>query len=127
MLGLGVASFSYMRGLHFQNQIGIDKYQNDVKANLLPLKRAYRLTPRDQMIREFVLQLKLGEVSIPAFCAKFGEDIRKVFEEPLRLLLAEGHLTFSELSVRLTPQGLLQVDRFLPLFFDPQFRDIRYT
>ena len=30
-------------------------------------------------------------------------------------------------SIRLTPAGLLQVDRLLPTFFEPQFREVRYT
>jgi len=127
MLGLGVASFSYLRGVHFQNDVTLEQYCGDVDRGVLPLKRAYALTCRDQLVREFILQLKLGEVSVSAFEDKFGVDIRKVFEQPLNALMAEGHILCTPRAVQLTCQGLLQVDRLLPLFYDAPFKDTRYS
>ena len=54
-------------------------------------------------------------------------DIAKVFDTPLRELREEGMLGVSRSGVRLTGEGLLKVDRLLPRFYDPQYRELRYT
>jgi len=127
MLGLGVASFGYFDGVHFQNEVTLEKYQRAVEAGRVPLKRAFALSERDQIVREFILQLKLGEVAASGFRSKFGVDIIKLFEPLLRVLAAEKLLTFSEAGVRLSSDGLLRVDRLLPRFYDPEYRNLRYT
>ena len=127
MLGLGVASFSYFRGVHFQNQVTLATYQAQVQQECLPLNRAFRLTHWDRLVREFILQLKFGEVSAEAFRKKFSVDITKIFLEPLQTLAEEGFATYSEAGVRLTREGLLRVDRLLPRFYDPELREVRYT
>ena len=127
MLGLGVAAFSYFGGVHFQNAVTPESYRGQVRRGDLPLQRALRLTQRDQLVREFVLQLKLGEVSVGCFRDKFGEDITHVFAPQLSQLSAEGFLTVSGSAVRLTRAGLLCVDRLLPRFYDPQHQALRYT
>ena len=41
MLGTGVASFSHMSGVHFQNAASWDDYINSLHKNQLPLDRAF--------------------------------------------------------------------------------------
>jgi oxygen-independent coproporphyrinogen-3 oxidase len=127
MLGLGVAAFGYFGGVHAQNEITLEKYEAAVERGELPVKRAFNLSAHDQIVREFVLQLKLGAVSAAPFRERFGVDIGTQFAEPLRELAAEGWLTVSDEAVRLTRRGLLRVDRLLPRFYDSRFQDIRYT
>lgn len=127
MLGLGVAAFGYFGGFHLQNQVTIETYEAAVQAGEIPLKRALALTPRDRLVREFVLQLKLGHVAAAPFRERHGVELQQAFERPLRNLAAEGFLTCDEQGVHLTRAGLLRVDRLLPLFYDPQSRDRRYT
>ena len=92
-----------------------------------PVKRAFKLSAPDQIVREFVLQLKFGEAPLAPFRARFGVDIATEFAAPLRKLAAEGWLTVSDEAVRLTRRGLLRVDRLLPHFYGSRFQDIRYT
>jgi oxygen-independent coproporphyrinogen-3 oxidase len=127
MLGLGVAAFSYFGGVHFQNEITLEKYAARVEQDALPVKRAYRLTEHDQLVRRFILQLKLGEVPVADFREAFDVDIREVFEHPLQQLVEQNLLTVSAEAVRLTRSGLLCVDRLLPYFYAPQFQNLRYT
>ena len=127
MLGLGVASFGYFGGVHFQNEVTLEKYESAVEHGGLPVKRAFKLSAHDQLVREFVLQLKLGEVPAAPFRDRFGVEITEVFAQPLRALAAEGWLTWSSDAVRLTREGLLRADRLLPHFYDSRFRDVRYT
>ena len=127
MLGLGVASFGYLNGVHFQNAVTLETYEAQVEEGNLPIKRAYRLNDYDQLVREFVLQLKFGAVNPAEFRYKFGVDIIEAFGTQLKALAEAGLLKFSDSSVLLTSEGLLQVDRLLPLFYDPQYQEVRYT
>lgn len=127
MLGLGVAAFGYFGSVHFQNEVTLEQYQAAVEHGDLPIKRAFKLSARDQLVREFVLQIKLGEVLAAPFRARFGVDISEAFAQPLQALADEGWLVYSDDAVRLTRQGLLRADRLLPYFYDPEFQDIRYT
>lgn len=127
MLGLGVASFSYFRGVHFQNQTTLEQYEAHVHSDMLPIFRTYQLELWDQLVREFILQLKWGEVSLSAFEAKFGVDLRVVFAQPLQTLAAQGHLNRTHDAVRLTRQGLLRVDRLIPDFYDNDFQAVPCT
>jgi oxygen-independent coproporphyrinogen III oxidase len=79
------------------------------------------------MIRELILQMKLGHVDGAYFQGKFGVDIQQRFVGPLRELQDQGLLALDEASLRLNRDGLLQVDRLLHEFFLPQHRNARYT
>lgn len=127
MLGLGVAAFGYFGGVHFQNQATIKHYEAAVEQGKLPVTRAFKLSIHDQLVREFILQLKLGEVPIAPFQERFGLNIVVQFYATLRMFANEGWITVSDEAVRLTRRGLLRVDRLLPRFYDSRFQDVRYT
>ncbi len=54
-------------------------------------------------------------------------DIRDEFRAAFDKLQHEGWLTVNGESVDCTPDGLIQIDRHLPAFFDPQYISSRYT
>ncbi len=93
----------------------------------LPLGRALPVTAGQLLIREMILQLKTGRLDASYFQGKFGEDIRVKFGTEFGQLQESGNAVLDNGSIRLTPAGLLQVDRLLPAFFEPQFREVRYT
>jgi len=127
LLALGVASFGHIGGTHYQNQHDFDPYVRIMQSGRLPVYRA--LTPSDdeRLIREFVLQLKLGRVSCDYFQKKFGVDIRVRFAAPMQTLKDWGFLSVEGDAVILNREGLLQVDRLLHEFFLPQHRNVRYV
>ena len=86
-------------------------------------------TPSDdeRLIREFVLQLKLGRSSISYFDEKFKTDALKRFAEPIRTLKDWGFLTVEGDALVLNRDGLLQVDRLLHEFFLPEHKNARYA
>jgi coproporphyrinogen III oxidase-like Fe-S oxidoreductase len=128
LAGLGVASFGHINGVHMQNLDTWQTYSGKIRDGALPLSRAYRPDQEEKLIRELVLQLKLGRVRPSYFAAKYGVDILKQFEEPLRSLDEEGFLARATAdSVALTRAGLLRVDSLLPRFFQPKHAGIRYT
>ena len=128
MVGLGVASFGHVNGVHMQNKDTWERYSDAVGRGEIPLNRAYRPTSEERLIRELVLQLKLGSVTPAYFKNKYGVNILQRFREPLESLEADGWLTeASDRIVALNRQGLLRVDTLLPRFFLPQHTGIRYT
>jgi oxygen-independent coproporphyrinogen-3 oxidase len=127
MFGTGVASFGHVSGVHVQNVDQWEQYIERVEKGELPLNRALPVQPREQLIREMILQLKTGRLDASYFRRKFGADILHDFADGFGRLAAEGELTVSGETVVLTRQGLLHVDRLLPTFFLPEHRTTRYT
>ena len=72
LLGLGVSSFSHINGTHFQNEHDFAPYVARLKAGNLPIHRAYTPDADERLIREFILQLKLGRLDSGYFTRKFG-------------------------------------------------------
>jgi oxygen-independent coproporphyrinogen III oxidase len=127
LIGLGVASFSHVGGTHFQNQHDFEPYLARLRDGMLPLYRALTPTPDERLIREVALQFKLGHISRDYFQQKFGVDILARFAEPIALLKAEGALVIEGNQLRLTREGLLEVDRLVHEFFLPEHRTARYA
>jgi oxygen-independent coproporphyrinogen III oxidase len=127
MIGTGVASFSHFGGVHYQNVDTWEEYVDRIAQNQLPIHRALPVTPHQLLIRELILQLKLGHLDAAYFQQKFHTDIAQEFAEPFTSLITEGFATKDGNSIRLTRPGLLRIDSLLPRFFEPQHRNVRYT
>jgi oxygen-independent coproporphyrinogen-3 oxidase len=127
MVGLGVASFGHVSGVHMQNLDTFEEYCSSIQAGALPLARALRPNADERLIREFVLQLKLGSIRPSYFRRKYGVEVLERFGEPLDGLREEGLLTIGADRVALSRDGLLRVDSLLPRFFRPEHASVRYT
>lgn len=127
MIGTGVASFSHFQGIHYQNLDKWEDYIDRVQAGQLPISRALPVTDHQRLIREMILQLKLGAIDAAYFQDKFNTNILTAFSEGFQSLVAEGMAQIEGDRIALTRQGLLRVDSLLPRFFEPHFRGVRYT
>jgi oxygen-independent coproporphyrinogen-3 oxidase len=127
LLATGIASFGHVSGVHYQNRAEWEEYCGSLEAGQLPLGRGLRLTDEQRLIREMILQLKKGYLDLAYFQQKFGCNIVDEWQEAWQDYEAAGYVTISDTLVKLTRQGLLRVDALLPAFFEPQFRDVRYT
>jgi oxygen-independent coproporphyrinogen-3 oxidase len=127
LLGLGVASFSHVGGTHFQNLHDFEPYSASLRAGQLPLYRALTPTAEERLIREMVLQFKLGRISRSYFQRKFGVDVLSRFAAPMEKLGAWGALVVDGDWLRLTRDGLLQVDRLVREFFLAEHSGARYA
>jgi oxygen-independent coproporphyrinogen-3 oxidase len=126
MIGLGLSSFSYLGGIHYQNAARPELYRDELDQGRLPVQRAIRLNDRDRLTREFILQLKWGEVAAEDFRTKFGVNIFEEFDGPLQELREAGHLKVTGESVLITRKGLLCVDRLLPAFYSEEYSESSY-
>jgi oxygen-independent coproporphyrinogen-3 oxidase len=128
MVGLGVASFGHMSGVHMQNLDTWETYAPAVREGTIPLSRAYRPTDDERLIREVVLQLKRGSIVPGYFREKYGVDIDTRFKTQFDSLAEEGYIAAHTAQIlSLTRDGLLRVDGLLKRFFLPQHLKVRYT
>jgi oxygen-independent coproporphyrinogen-3 oxidase len=127
MIGTGVASFSHMSHVHFQNTASWDEYLELLNRNQVPVTRGFPINKQERLTREFILQLKLGQITTDYFQDKFGTDVIAEFRHPLEKLESEGMLTFDKKTIRMTRDGLLRVDQLLPDFYDTRYQNARYT
>jgi oxygen-independent coproporphyrinogen-3 oxidase len=127
LLSLGVASFGHINGTHYQNHHEFDTYVAKVNAGEFPIYRALTPSVDEKLIREFILQLKLGSVRASYFNEKFATDVFKRFAQPLRTLQDWGFLSIDGDKINLNREGLLQVDRLLHEFFLPEHKNARYA
>ncbi len=127
LVGLGVASFSHVAGTHFQNLPEFSQYLEALQRGELPVSRAHGTTAEERMIREMILQLKLGRVSRDYFERKFGVRIAERFSQQWADLAARGLLHEEGDLLVLSRAALLKVDTLLHAFFLPQHRGGRYT
>jgi oxygen-independent coproporphyrinogen-3 oxidase len=127
LLATGIASFGHVSGVHYQNKPEWEDYCGTLEAGQLPLGRGMRLTPRQLLIRELILQLKRGYLDLEYFERKFSCDVLTEWHDAWQEYEAAGYLAVKSRRVELTRQGLLRVDALLPAFFEPEFRDVRYT
>jgi oxygen-independent coproporphyrinogen-3 oxidase len=127
LLGIGLSSFSYLAGVHHQNLTDYDTYIQSVRAGTLPIGRAHRLGSNERLIRELVLQLKLGRVDAAYFENKFKVNIMERFMEPFLRFAERGWFDLAPESVCVTREGLARIDRLLPAFYRARHRQVPYT
>jgi len=137
LVGLGVASFGHVNGVHVQNVDTWEAYGAMVDRGEIPLGRAHRPSDDERLIREVILQLKRGSIRPGYFREKFGVDVRERFADVWKSLADDGFLerragpsvvagTHGDRIV-LRREGLLRVDLLLHQFFLPEHRGVRYT
>ena len=85
------------------------------------------MNDEERLVREMILQLKLGGLDPDYFQQKFKTDIRARFATALEKLRAAADLDVTEDRVRVTRQGLLRIDELLHEFYLPQHQAARYT
>ncbi len=127
LLGTGVASFSYAGGVHFQNADKLEDYIASVHGGDLPIARALPTRPVDRLVREMILQLKLGTIDAGYFRRRFGAEILNDFAAAFEGLRARGLLSWEGDRIVLSRAALLKVDELLPEFYLPEHRGARYT
>ena len=127
MMATGVSSFGHLGGVHYQNTSSWDAYLDALEADSFPIDRALATSPKERLIRETILQLKLGHLDPSYFRDKFGVELTDEFGSAFTKLERDSMVTVYGDTIRLTPQGLLQVDSLLPEFYESRNRGVAYV
>ncbi len=128
LLATGVASFGHISGVHYQNHPDWKGYVGALDEGRLPLNRAYRPTDHQRLVREMILQMKKGYLLPGYFQEKFAANIIDRWNNQWKQYREDGLVaSIDDDRIELTRDGLLRVDSMLPVFFEPEHQDIRYT
>lgn len=128
MFGTGVASFGHVRGVHVQNLDTWENWMGALDKGELPISRALALTDHQRFVREAILLVKTGSWKSADFIARHGKDPLVEFKAQVEDLCSKGFAEKVEGGLQLTRPGLLQIDKLLPPFFEPEFQQFkRYT
>jgi oxygen-independent coproporphyrinogen-3 oxidase len=127
LLALGETAFGHVQGVHYQNVDTYDRYVGRVQEGQRPLWRARLVSPEEKLRREVVLHLKTGALDAAYFRKKFGVELTEHFAEEISGLQRNDLIEVAGDALRLTRQGLLEVDWLLPNFYLPEHRGVRYT
>ncbi len=122
LLALGVSAFSHLGGRHHQNEKHIEGYKTRVSRGELPISRGHSLTKDERVVREVVLGLKHGALDLSEVLGRHEIPLPQEVNDGIEALLTHGVLTRDEDTLTLSEKGLLEIDRWLPLFFDPSYR-----
>ena len=71
--------------------------------------------------------LKRGYLDADYFQEKFGVDVLDEWRSVWNDYERQGYAKVDGRRVELTRRGLLRADSLLPAFFEPEYRDVRYT
>jgi len=127
LVGIGASAFSHLSGVNQQNLASLAAYLDAGARDQPPFWRAYELSARERLVRELILQLKLGGVERRYFRKKFKADVLESFAEPLGEARRRGWLAIEDQAVTVTREGLVRVDRWLPAFYLPEHQNVRYS
>jgi oxygen-independent coproporphyrinogen-3 oxidase len=127
LAGTGVASFGHIGDVHYQNVDTFDEYVKLLQEDTIPINRAMPVTSDQRLIRELILQTKVGRLNADYFRQKFDKDIFEIFGPVYEKYEKENLLRREGDEILLTRAGLLRVDSMLPDFFQAEHRDARYT
>ncbi|MCG8651885.1 MAG: coproporphyrinogen III oxidase, partial [Pirellulales bacterium] len=140
MLAVGVSSFGYLNapdnagggltpggGMHYQNQHDIVPYNSAVIGGESPMFRALPIDQEEAMIREWVLQLKLGKINRLPFIEKFGVDPFEKWADVLQGYVDDKLITIEGDELFVPRQTLLRIDVLLYAFFKPEHQGVRYA
>ncbi|MDA1142945.1 MAG: coproporphyrinogen-III oxidase family protein [Planctomycetota bacterium] len=127
LAGTGVASFGHLGNVHYQNVDTFEEYVKLLQEDVIPINRALPVTSDQRLIRELILQTKVGHLNADYFRRKFDKDIFEIFGPVYAKYEQENLLKREGDNILLTREGLLRVDSLLPEFFQAEHRDARYT
>ncbi len=127
LLATGIASFGHVSGMHYQNRPEWEDYCGMLENGKLPLGRGLTTTPHGRLVRELILLLKRGYLDADYFQEKFGVDVLDEWRSVWNDYEKQGYVKVDGRRVELTRKGLLRADSLLPAFFEPEYRDVRYT
>lgn len=127
LIATGVASFGHISGVHYQNNAEWAGYLGSLEEGELPLWRGLKPTQHQLLIRETILLLKRGYLSVDYFSQKFGVNILDEWSSIWEQYQSEELVTIDGDEIRLTRKGLLIADGLLHAFFEPEHQDVRYT
>lgn len=121
--GVGVSSFSNLRGTFTQN-IGhhdLENYYRPIREGHSPIDRGKLRSTDEETRRSFILPLKNDYVDKNEFARRTGQMASVYFAKEIQWLNGLGLVEEDASSIRLTTRGRFFADEVAAQFFDPRY------
>ena len=107
----GVSAFGKINNLNYQNANSLTGYQDKISQDELPVNRSFRLTAKDNMVREILLcAARLTSYRKDEFVDKFGFDYFDLIPNVLEQLQEEEYIIPDPKELVLTRKGIIFAD-----------------
>lgn len=118
-LGLGAQSLSHQTLAYNAGAAGknLRPYQRKVEAGLLPIQDVYYLSLPAAMAKMISVSFYFGEINRSGFKDKFGVTLQEAFPAELGFVMERGLMEWTSESLRLTEEGVKQVNGVIALFY----------
>jgi oxygen-independent coproporphyrinogen-3 oxidase len=126
ILGTGVSSYSYLNGCVFQNTNSWGTYVATASAGRSAVARGLKLTSRQRMAREIILELKVFHFNRAAFRDRHGFDIMELYGPQVEILADDGLLNVSHDAITLTRKARPFVDVVCSVFYLPEHEEYKF-
>ncbi len=125
---MGASGISQLHQGYFQNEKDLSTYRTQVKAGRLPIRTAYRMTPRDLVVREIINALLCqGQVDLnqalsdPELDAEWKTSLAMNGLEKLASFIEDGLVLEDNGVITIPPEGIL-LSRMIAAAFDPNLK-----
>ena len=106
-LGLGVAAHSYLDGRRWESEADLSRYIEQAAQGIRPVHPEEEMTDAVAMEEFCFLALRTtAGISRRRFAEKFGQELERVYEGPIREMAQKGLLAEAGDSVHLTELGM---------------------
>lgn len=106
-LGLGVAAHSYLDGRRWESEEDLSRYIEQAAQGIRPVHPEEEMTDAVAMEEFCFLALRTtAGISRRRFAEKFGQELERVYEGPIREMAQKGLLAEAGDSVHLTELGM---------------------
>lgn len=111
LFAFGVSGFGKIGGLTYQNLNNTKLYYQNIDKEKLPIFRSFKLTHKDQIVRELLLcAIRLNSYTTKEFEQKFGFNYLNFVPDTIEMLSNHGYLHVENDDVVLTKKGILYGD-----------------
>lgn len=124
MIGIGVSSHSKAGLCIYQNENDILNYLDKLSKNIIPIKRAYRFTAYEEMVRDIIFGIKKLKYDTNYFRQKHGISINDIFNEQINYLINANYISVNDNLIATTLDGAIFADDIVKIFYPSDQNDI---
>ncbi|GAA0740340.1 radical SAM family heme chaperone HemW [Gaetbulibacter jejuensis] len=107
----GVSAFGKIGNVSYQNTNNLLHYKASIEEGTLPLYRQYKLSLKDEIVKELLLCVaRLNSYKKAEFVEKFGFDYFEFLPKEIDFLYTNGFIKEGTDELRLTNKGILFAD-----------------
>lgn len=110
LIAYGASSFGQFQNVNYQNINNMTVYMEKLKNNQQPVYRSFKLSMKDQLVKELLLCSRLSSYSKNEFMEKYGFDYFNLIPDVINQLIEKDFIYKNYSDLILTDKGVLFSD-----------------